>query len=267
MQPRRIWPLTCAFYLRVKFGCLLEIRPGVRVMAGNDRRIMLFGIGAELLNRTDRVNGRGKKARQSLLFPVVQCVGSIDRQEKRFAVWQAHQEGLVAGCMTGREDRGERAVAVHIVIIVLRTVEELPLQTRLVEVLADIAAASKPVGRKGIFIFRALHDVGRIGEATDRAGMVEMQVGLHDVFHIGRIETERLDLVNAAHVLIQNRPIDIADTAPVTARVGRDFDRIATVDDGVPIGMGNQEKWDWNLIVRTIALVHLDVVYLAFQGT
>lgn len=267
MQPRRIWVLACSFYLRVKFGSLLEVRPGVRVMSGNDRRIMLFGIGAELLNRADGVNGRGKKTRQSLLFPVVEGVGSIDREEKRFAVWQSHQEGLVAGRMTGREDRGERAVTVNVVIVVLRTVEELPLQARLVEVLADIATTSKPVRREGVLIFRPLHDVGCVGEATNGAGVIEMQVRLHNIFDIGRIETKRLDLVNAALILVQHWPIDITDAAPMAPRIRRNFDRVATVDDGVPGGMGNQEKWNGYLIVRTISLVHLDVVYLAFQRT
>ncbi len=73
--------------------------------------------------------------------------------------------------------------------------------------------------------------MGGIGKATDGAGVIEMQVGLDDVFDIRRVEAERLYLIDAALILVQNRPIDIAHAAPMAARVGRHFDRVAAIDD------------------------------------
>ena len=52
----------------------------------------------------------------------------------------------------------------------------------------------------------------------------------------------------------------------MAVRIGRHLDGIAAVNDGVALRMGDQEEGHGDLVIRAIALVHLDVVHLAFQG-
>ncbi len=60
----------------------------------------------------------------------------------------------MAGSVSGGEYGRQGAIAVDVVEIVIRAVEELPFQTRLIEILSDIAACRKPVRREGVFISR-----------------------------------------------------------------------------------------------------------------
>ena len=104
------------------------------------------------------------------------------------------------------KDGCQGAITVNVVEVVLRSIQELPFQSRTVKILSDVATAGKPVRREGIFIFRPLHDVRGIGEPSNGTRVVKVKVRLQDIFHISRINAERLDLIDAPLVLIQDRP-------------------------------------------------------------
>ena len=52
--------------------------------------------------------------------------------------------------------------------------------------------------------------VGEVGKATD---VVEIEVGHHDVAHIGYLESELLDLLGRGFGLLKHRPSEMAERA------------------------------------------------------
>jgi len=108
--------------------------------------------------------------------------------------------------------------------------QELPIQARSIEIGADIGAGRKPVRLEGVVIFNALDDVLRFREAPDGACMIEMQMRLHDVTDILRIDVDHLQLIDAVLRDRHHRIIGIHDRAPMAALVDGGFHRVAAID-------------------------------------
>ena len=93
-----------------------------------------------------------------------------------------------------------------------------------------------------------MDDDRRVGEVPERACVVHVQVGLDDVAHRAWVD-DSADLRRAVLVFGHMDPELVDERAPVGARVLRDRERVAAVDDDVAVGVADQEVRDRHLDV------------------
>jgi hypothetical protein len=82
-----------------------------------------------------------------------------------------------------------------------------------------------------------MNDHDSVREVAERAGVIDVQMGLDDVRHIVRTDPELPELGLAvlcfAHVNFEQ----VRQAAPVRVRVARHCKRVAAVDDDETLGM------------------------------
>ena len=81
----------------------------------------------------------------------------------------------------------------------------------------------------------------------ERAGVVHVQVRLHDMTDRGGVDAEPLQLGDAVILLGHVNLEDVCERAEVRVRISRDRQRIAAVDDDVSLRVAEQEERDRHL--------------------
>jgi hypothetical protein len=94
----------------------------------------------------------------------------------------------------------------------------------------------------GCFELARVYDHRRWGEVAQRAGMVDVQVGLNDVSNRIALDTEPAELGYAVLRLTHADAKHVRQRAPVGARVASDRQRIAAVDHDVPRRVADKEE-------------------------
>jgi predicted kinase len=92
-----------------------------------------------------------------------------------------------------------------------------------------------------------MNDRDSVRKVTERAGVIDVQMGLDDVGDVVRSDPELAELGLAvlcfAHVNFEH----VRQPAPVLVRVARHRERVAAVDDDEAPGMAKQKERDRNL--------------------
>jgi len=171
--------------------------------------------------------------------------------------------------MAGSVARGENyfhcAIAEQIVMVRRGSIQEIPAQTRAIEIFPNIAAAREPVGCKSILVLRALNDVERFREASRRACVVEVQMRKQHVRNARWVDTHARQFIDTALLFGHHGIINVGDRTPMGVRVRDALHRVAAVNHDVSFRMLNQKPGDRNFIRFVEALIHFDVVQLALQ--
>ena len=92
-----------------------------------------------------------------------------------------------------------------------------------------------------------MDDHGGVRKVPERARVVHVEVRLHDMSHRGGVGAEPLQLGDAVILLGHVNLEDVGERAEVGVRISRDRQRIAAVDDDVPLRVAEQEERDRHL--------------------
>ena len=115
-----------------------------------------------------------------------------------------------------------------------------------------------------IFILGPLDDVLGIAKPSDRAGVIQMQMGHDHVTHILGLYSDRPALFDTMFLEAHMRLVDIHHISPMRALVDCHFGRVSAIDDHIAHRMFQQVPRHGNF-PHLVALIHLDVVLARLQ--
>ena len=125
------------------------------------------------------------------------------------------------GHVTGRVPRRVQQLDCPVVEKVQLAFDALPLQAGAIEVRPDVSACFAICGMGGVEL-TTMHDDRRLRKVPERASVVHVQVGLHDVAYRVRRDAEFAQLRNAVRAYAVEDP----SPARILTRVNRMLDRV-----------------------------------------
>src|SRR5438874_1225308 len=119
-------------------------------------------------------------------LPLGAVVGGIGREKDGSGLLELEQKRHVPGRVAGRLQQPNRSVTEQIQL----TLDKLPAQITTVVILADVSRGDRVLGRAGGLELAGVHDDRGVREVTERAGVIDVQVGLHHVANRLRLHPE-----------------------------------------------------------------------------
>lgn len=138
--------------------------------------------------------------------------------------------------MPGRRQQTDSPVAEEVQL----PLDATPAQTGLLEVLAHVSVAMGRLCAACRVELEALDENGRGGEVSERAGVVDVQMGLHQEVHRLRLDPQATQLGQAMLLLCHAHAELLGERAPVRARIPGDGERIPAVHHDVALGVADQ---------------------------
>jgi hypothetical protein len=143
----------------------------------------------------------------------------------------------MTGGVARRLEQLDRAVAEQVQL----TLQASPLESCLLEVSADVSVRLGRICGTGRVELAGVNDHRRSREVSEPAGVVYVQVGLHQVANRVRRDSEAAELRDAVLRLGHAHAELVRKRAPVCVRISHDREWISTVDNDVAFWVANQE--------------------------